>query len=225
MPSRFVFCLLALFAVGLTGCQAPTADSAKSPTEEALRTATPVHLYNFATPEGLPRAGEAYDRLSKDGMADGVALLVHFDASQGRPAAEQVAAARAALDALGETPHRYMTEQVLGVLLLNEFLAGGALTTTPAAVLAERSLSREAQTVVGFATELLLRNRYHNADLMAAGLRSLQGYWPAERIAAAAREALTAAEAYLAGLPAAKAAAPRDAALREGLVALQRLAQ
>ncbi|WP_457654158.1 hypothetical protein [Rhodocaloribacter sp.] len=97
-----------------------------------------------------------------------------------------------------DEPQRFMAGQMLAILLLNDYLAGGALWQTPPEALARRTLDADTQAIVAFATEQLTTHDSPNAHLMAATLQTLRGYWPEAKIRAHAQKTLAAAEAYLA---------------------------
>jgi hypothetical protein len=186
---------LTLIVCSLSACQMMTEPKPAISIDNVFEASVPgSYFYTFNEPEGDDSRDTDFGSFRY-----AASMLWHFHEDRGGMTMEEaVEAARADL-ATRDGRDRALAEQALALMLLNKHLADGGITSTSPAELAERQPAPEDQVVIGFAMELLIENANPNADLLSAGLATLDGYWPEERISTAAIIAARQAERIMRG--------------------------
>jgi hypothetical protein len=177
----------------LAACQMTTESKPAISIDDVFEASVPgSYFYTFNEPEGDDSRDTDFAS-----FRFAASMLWHFHGDRGGMTMEEaVEAARADL-ATREGRDRALAEQALALMLLNKHLADGGINSTSPAELAQRQPAPEDQVVIGFAMELLIENANPNADLLSAGLATLDGYWPEERISDLATIAARQAESIL----------------------------
>jgi hypothetical protein len=244
--SKLLLILLGAWC-GLSACESPAVSTPPAPrVEEVIQGPPPVYQYPFRTPSQLEeviewgrlpegplreKARQESNRIFKEGALLGTKLSkTLIEQVKTRPVDEAIAEIRAQLTAEQGTEHHAFTAQVLAMSLLNHFLAEGQLHHTAPAMLSKKLLAPEAQSVIAFATETLIAQGNPNADLLAASLYTLRGYWTEAQLQAQASLAMREATVWLdrkAACTTCSAKNPssdvRQQQIRAGLADLQRL--
>ncbi len=182
---------LFLFALVLAGCQKPNASSLDTPMPDSLmeRFETPVASDLVAIPDG----SEWTDVSLRDGYHAqlGARLYdaMYFGGDTWLARAEGVRRFRDSLIVHDTLAPSFWVEQLAASHLIGYAAVGGELATD--SLWGEPELS-----VLGEEVDVLINHRNPQAMLIAAGLERLTGYWPEERIAAAAREAILSSQRW-----------------------------
>jgi hypothetical protein len=230
----FFVATLVLAGLIVSGCaQAPSQAPLPIRPQAVVQTPSPLYAYPLAAPPGMAekvawgrlpegpvrdQARAEAQQLFRVGARQGYDLSDAFiEQEQTNSVEEALVSTRARLQLLAGTPHQSYAEQVLATRLLNHYLAQNRLTQVAPTILAQQKLTSAQQQVVGFATELLIRNGSPNADLLAATLTTLKGYWTDVQIAASARQAIATAQAWLAERTPCDTCAAKDGPIDAGL--------
>jgi hypothetical protein len=190
MKERFVFTLCFGLLV-FVGCDSPNVvPSPETAFDEA-----------FAPTVTIPRpyAEPAASLSAEDFAAQFEALgeLGPLAEPKALPSAEDLSAYAALLaEQEGEVYHSAL-EQTVAFFILDTVFRPDSDTKSYLA-LEREAFSPEEQAAAGFATRLLVKNHSPNADLIAASLEAVEGYWSEAEIREAARATREATDLWLA---------------------------
>lgn len=222
MTCRLTLCAVILFA--FSTCQTPAGDQQQVALKSNFETTAPAaYSYGFHEPPGDDSAAADFAA-----FRTAFSLIQLFDEKGGVSTADAIETIRGVLSEKEER-QRAIAAQATAMMLLDHHLADGILSSTSTDELARKNIDVHDQELVAFAIDLLVESRNPNADLIAAAISTLDGYWMDNRMrstaASAERAAREAVEQSLECTDCGITGATRDrmGQIKEGIAQLRRL--